>query len=241
MKKALFLLLVTLITNCSFACDCGTWGKLLVRIPAGSTRYDCGSKIEWPCNQPFSFTSTYQCTPANEACQAKSSWDVKNEAGVVIKSGIGTNSLNDGFNLPASGKYILTLHASCNGIICKPCIYTIVANCPTVCNCGNWGQLLVQVPAGSARYDCFSQINWKANQPLSFTSTYQCSPNNAGCQAKTTWEVKSATGTVIKSGTGTNNLSDGFNLPSNGIFSLTLNASCNGIACKPCVYKIVIQ
>jgi len=241
MKKALFLLLVSFIANCSFACECGIWGQLLVKVPAGSARYDCGSTIEWNCNQPLSFTNTYQCTPNNASCQAKTTWEVKTAAGVILKSGIGTSNLSGGFNLPSSGSYTLTLNTNCNGIICKPCVYTIIANCSSSCECGTWGQLLVRVPSGSARYDCYSQINWKTNQPLSFTCTYQCSPKNAGCQAKTTWEVKSAAGAVIKSGTGTSNLNDGFNLPSNGIYSLTLNANCNGIMCKPCVYKIVIQ
>jgi len=241
MKKALITFLVLFYGIGTFACDCGTWGQLLVRVPAGSNRYDCGSTIEWNCSQPFSFTTIYRCTPNDASCQAKIKWEVRSAAGAIIKSGMTSNNISNGFNLPSGGNYTLTLNASCNGKSCNPCIYKIIANCSSACECGSWGQLLVRIPAGSARYNCFSQIPWKTNQPFSFTSTYQCSPNSESCKAISTWVVKTTSGSVIKSGTGTNQLNGGFNLPANGIYILAFTARCNGAICKSCDYKIVVQ
>ena len=230
-----------IVPPCTSVCDCGNWGLLNFNTGGGDINYQPGSKIQCPCNQPNTFSVFYQCIPGNENCQAKSTWEVKNEAGVLIKSGTGTTQLKDGFNLPSGGVYTLTFNASCNGVSCKPCVYYLLANCLSACECVGWGQLFVQDQTGSVRYNCFSQIQWKSNLPLNFTSTYQCTANNKSCVAKTNWVVRTTAGVVIKSGTGTNLLSDGFNLPSNGIYILTLNASCNGVLCKPCDYKIVIQ
>ena len=408
---------------CKVVCDCGKWNPLAVQTTAGAKRYDCGSRILWSCKTPFQFTSSYQCSPNNESCQAKTSWEVR-KGDVIIKSGIGTNTLSDGFSLLANGIYTLTLNANCGDKKCPPCIYTIVVEdckdadpckdvllCNTdfeqfvnisppttfvqtsqdnipcwkttatdgnieiwksgfggvlayslnyfaelnatqvgilsqtftatgpitvsvsfahrgryagddkmqvsivgpspvntstllgnysandtgwitnvtlpytipstalgiytlefksvssnngagpsnggnfldsitvtcteappveVCDCGKWNPLTVQNAAGAKRYDCGSRILWSCKTPFQFTSSYQCSPNNESCQAKTSWEVRKGD-VIIKSGIGTNTLSDGFSLLANGIYTLTLNANCGDKKCPPCIYTIVVE
>ena len=94
--------------------------------------------------------------------------------------------------------------------------------------------------AQGKRYDCGSTIEWTCKQALNFTANYQCSPNDKTCEAKTTWEVKKGN-IVIKSGTGTSQLNDGFSLLENGTYTLTLNASCNDKKCPPCTYTIIVR
>ena len=106
-------------------CECGRWNPLSIRLENGLKRYDCGSKILWNCKRPFEFTSSYQCNPNDESCQAKTAWEIK-KGSVVIKAGTGTNNLSDGFDLTENGTYTLILSATCNGIKCKPCTYTII-------------------------------------------------------------------------------------------------------------------
>ena len=407
---------------CSTACDCGKWNPLTVQNAAGTKRYDCGSKILWSCKTPFQFTSSYQCSPTDKTCEAKTTWEVR-KGETLIKSGTGTNTLSDGFSLLANGIYTLTLNANCGDKACPPCIYTIVVeDCkdadpckdvllcntdfeqfvnisppttfvqtsqdnipcwkttatdgnieiwksgfggvpaaysgsyfaelnatqvgilsqtftatgpitvsvsfahrgryagddkmqvsivspdgtPTLlgnysannigwlpnvtppytipstalgiytlefksvssnngagpsnggnfldaitvtcteappvdaCDCGKWNPLTVQNAAGTKRYDCGSKILWSCKTPFQFTSSYQCSPTDKTCEAKTTWEVRKGE-TLIKSGTGTNTLSDGFSLLANGIYTLTLNANCGDKACPPCIYTIVVE
>ena len=230
------------LPNCKVECKCGTWNPLTVETAAGAKRYDCGSTIKWSCKTPFQFTSSYQCSPNDKTCEAKTTWEVK-KGDQIIKSGTGTTNLKDGFSLMANGTYTLTLNANCGDKDCPPCIYTIVVeDCrPDItCDCGKWNPLTVETLAGAKRYDCGSTIKWSCKTPFQFTSSYQCSPNDKTCEAKTTWEVKKGT-TVIKSGTGTNTLSDGFSLMANGTYTLTLNANCGDKDCQPCIYTIVVE
>jgi len=220
---------------CPSTCDCGTWGPILIN----RVKYDCGGKMEWKCNQTINFSDTYQCSPNNESCQAKTKWEVTKDGGPTINSG---NGASGSFTPTTNGTYTITLYASCNGKNCPTCTYAfVVSGCPVICECGTWGLLMVQNAAGSKRYECGSTIVWNCKVPFNFTDTYQCNPNNESCQAKTTWEIKNSVGTVIKSGTGTSTLSDGFSLTSNGTYTLTLNATCNGIVCKSCVYTVVVR
>ncbi len=227
---------------CSTSCDCGKWNPLTVQNAAGTKRYDCGSKILWNCKTPFQFTSSYQCSPNDESCQAKTTWEIK-KGDVIIKSGTGSNNISDGFSLLANGIYTLTLNAECNGKKCPPCIYTIVVeDCTnTTCDCGKWNPLLVQNATGIMKYECDGEkIPWKCNQSFRFESSYQCSPNNESCQAKTTWEVRKD-GIIILTGSGTNRLRGAFTPTANGTYTITLNAECNGIKCPPCIFTIVVE
>ncbi len=112
--------------------------------------------------------------------------------------------------------------------------------CSKACDCGKWDNLSVQSGTGVRKYECGSTINWSCKIPFKFTSFYQCNPNDKTCQAKTTWALVKGS-QPVKSGTGTNQLSDDFSLLENGIYTLTLNAVCNGKECTPCVYTIVVD
>lgn len=124
-------------------------------------------------------------------------------------------------------------------ITCKPGAeldITLPVCAVPVCDCGKWGPLVLD----GEKYDCGSRINWSCKKPFQFTSSYQCSTTDKDCVAKTTWEVKKEE-TLIKSGTGTNTLSDGVSLLTNGIYTLTLNANCGDKKCPPCTYTIIIE
>ncbi|MEJ7693431.1 hypothetical protein [Daejeonella sp.] len=105
-----------------------------------------------------------------------------------------------------------------------------------LCDCGRWNSLV----AGEKKYDCGRRIIWNCKRPFEFTSSYQCSSNDKSCEAKTTWKVEK-NGVLIKSGTGTSHLSDGFSLVENGTYTLTFAADCNGQRCAPCTYTILVE
>lgn len=109
----------------TLVCNCGEWGSLNVKTGVSNLSYDCGSRINWPCKQPFQFTSNYKCNTTDASCIAKTTWEVR-KGKDLIKSGTGTNTLNDGFSLLANGTYTLSLNAKCGDKECKPCTYTIV-------------------------------------------------------------------------------------------------------------------
>jgi hypothetical protein len=189
------------------------------------------------CNQPFSFTSSYQCSGSdNKTCQAAITWDVKYN-GAVIKTGTGAGSIAGSFTPSGNGTYTITLYAVCNGIKCPPCTYTgVVNNC---CDCGTWNPLIVNQTAATAgiRYNCGSTIQWNGSQPLNFTDSYQCSSKN--CQAVTSWRITQGA-VLIASGNGTGTINGNFTPTAAGTYTLTLNASCNGQKCLPCVIYIQI-
>ena len=230
------------LPNCTNpTCDCGTWSPLTVLDAAQGKRYDCGSTIEWTCKQALNFTANYQCSPNDKTCEAKTTWEVK-KGNIVIKSGTGTSQLNDGFSLLENGTYTLTLNASCNDKKCPPCTYTIIVRDCKPCDCGSWSPLTVQNAAGIKSYTCGIKmvIPWSCNQAFNFTDSYQCSPNDRTCQAETKWEVKKGN-IIISSGTGTNNLNGTFTPTENGLYTITLNAKCNGKSCTPCTYTISVE
>jgi len=100
----------------------------------------------------------------------------------------------------------------------------------------------VQNAAGIKSYTCGIKmvIPWSCNQAFNFTDSYQCSPNDRTCQAETKWEVKKGN-IIISSGTGTNNLNGTFTPTENGLYTITLNAKCNGKSCTPCTYTISVE
>jgi hypothetical protein len=225
-----------IVKDCPPPCDCGEWGDLLVQNAATLLRVPCGKEIDWKCNQPFKFTNTYQCKPNDKTCVAKTSWEVRKD-GQLITSG--TGNISDGFTPTSKGDYVITLSAECNGKKCDTCTYTvIVKDCPPPCDCGEWGDLLVQNAATLLRVPCGKEIDWKCNQPFKFTNTYQCKPNDKTCVAKTSWEVRKD-GQLITSGTG--NISDGFTPTSKGDYVITLSAECNGKKCDPCTYTVIVK
>ncbi len=225
-------------------CGCGAWGPLQVQNAAGFMKYTCGGdKIPWKCNQPFRFNGTYQCENKNEKCEAQTSWEILKD-GIVVKTGTGTSQFSDGFTPTANGVYTINLQATCNGVKCRPCTYTVVVeDCiPTgECGCGSWGPLRVQNAAGFMTYNCGGdKIVWKCNQQFRFNGGYQCDDKNEKCEAQTSWEIRKD-GAVIKSGTGTSQFADVFTPTTNGVYTITMNATCNGKKCPPCVYTVVVE
>ncbi|MBU1372471.1 MAG: LamG domain-containing protein, partial [Bacteroidetes bacterium] len=215
------------------SCDCGEWGTLVI----DGRKYECNSRINWTCNKPFQFTSSYTCRTTDANCVAKTTWEVK-KGDTLIKSGTGSNTLSDGFSLMANGIYTLTLNANCGDKKCLPCTYTIIVDdCkPVTCDCGTWRPLLINGKSA----ECGSKIPWNCNKPFDFASTYLCSPNNESCAAKTRWTV-SKDGKVIQQGTGTNSIKGSFTPSTNGTYTLTLDANCGEKECKSCTYTIVVE
>ncbi len=124
-------------------------------------------------------------------------------------------------------------------IICKPGAELDI-NLPqctiSICDCGEWGPLVYD----GNKYECGSRIKGSCKKPFQFTSSYQCTTKDKDCIANTTWEVRKGDA-LIKSGTGTNTLSDGISLMSNGTYTLTLNANCGEKKCPPCTYTIIVE
>ncbi|TSA36991.1 MAG: hypothetical protein D4R64_06400, partial [Porphyromonadaceae bacterium] len=198
-------------------CECGKWGPLEIN----KVKVDCGGKMESKCSEPINFKNTYQCTPNNENCKAKTKWDIMLNS-ISIQSGIGSSGT---FTPVTDGTYVITLNASCNGVSCPPCTYTImVKGCPCQCN-EKWGPLEIN----KVKVDCGGKMESKCSQPISFKNTYQCIPLNENCKAKTKWDIM-LNNTSIQSGVGS---SGTFTPVTNGTYVITLNASCNGVSCPP--------
>ena len=165
--------------------------------------------------------------------------DVENITQTVV-----TNLLTGSCTLPNLCSFIWNVQAigreekpiGENNGLSKPYVFSAIT-----CECGTWGSLLVQNGAIVLKYDGESKIEWKCNQPFNFSGSYRSTPNNDRCQAKTAWNIRSGEGSVIKTGTGSGNISDSCRFTSNGSYTLTLNGACNGKTCNPSVYTIVVN
>ncbi len=121
-------------------CSCGTWDNLTVANPPGlasaadavnSSKYESGKAIAWHCGLPFNFSSTYQCSSGAAECKATTTCDIQKD-GTSIKTGSGTNNINDTFTPAGNGTYTITLNADCGGITCPPVVYTVlIKDCQT--------------------------------------------------------------------------------------------------------------
>ena len=253
-----------IVENCKVT-DCGcadAWPPLQViqTVTGGGTNnqgkdlgqittYKCGAKIEWKCNQPFNFKSSYACT-GGQNCQAAITWQVQLNGGGVIQSGTGTGALNGSFTPVGNGTYTLTLSATCNGKTCNGCSYSIIVkNCKgTDCTCGSWGTLQVTQSTGGPRenntvtkYDCGAKIPWHCNMPFNFTNTFTCNPAGNNCVAKTSWQV-TKDGFIVQSGEDYATFNGSFTPVTNGEYIITLNSSCNGVDCpSSCKYAVEVE
>ncbi|MES2332473.1 MAG: hypothetical protein V4539_22900 [Bacteroidota bacterium] len=230
------------------SCDCGKWGPLVIN---NREKYYPDSKITASCKRPLRFSTTYQCSPSNESCNAGTTWQVTKD-GVMIKNNTGNSNISEEFTPTGNGVYTLTLNASCNNKRCEPVSYSIiVSDCgegggggvvtngggAIACDCGAWRELLVN---GRDPYKPGSKITGNCNRPFQFSTTYQCSSVDRNCQAGTTWQI-TKDGVMIKNNTGNNNIKGEFTPTGNGTYILTLNASCNNKKCAPVSYSIVVS
>ena len=206
-------------------CECGNWSP----IEINKVRYDCGGRMDWKCNERINFSGSYQCSPNDTTCQAKTSWEITKD-GSDFNYGSGSSG---SFTPTSNGTYILTISASCNGIECSPCTTTFIVNDCLSCDCGNWSPIEIN----KIRYDCGGRMDWKCNEPINFSNTYQCNPNTEKCKAETSWEI-ARNGQPIQAGSGS---ADSYTPTSNGFYTLSLNAYCNGIECEPCIYTFVVD
>ncbi|MEJ5995971.1 LamG domain-containing protein [Pedobacter sp. Du54] len=181
------------VCSTSSDCTCGKWGMMSVQTAAGTKRYESGAKLPWKCNLPFKFSSTYECKTGAVKCEAKTSWAIKKE-NVLIKSGIGTSIITDGFTPTANGVYTITLSAVCGDVKCEPCVYyLVVEGCKPDISC-------VTPPMGMVAWWTFDE---KAGQPL----VDLAGVNNAGTSMNNPLSVPAKVAGGLKFN-GTNNYVD---------------------------------
>jgi hypothetical protein len=107
--------------------------------------------------------------------------------------------------------------------------------CP--CTCGTWQPLSVN---NTNTFNCGQTINWNCNTKFDFTTVLNCNPTSANCTPSYNWNIK-FNGSAIKSGTSFGNGMSKFTPTNTGIYTLTINGSCNGTACTPCIYMISVD
>lgn len=233
-------------TIVSKPCACGTWNPLVLRQATGSMKYECNSRIEWSCNHSFQFTTSYQCSPSDASCQAKTTWDVRN-GNTIIKSGTGTNNISDGFTLTANGTYTLTLNASCNGIKCPPCTYTIIIKDCLTCDCGSWSGKPIKYqsttsptsPALQGTINCNDSFTLPMGAYTFTAPDYKCSSSDC---LTYDWTFRSPNNFQATQ-RGTNILPLDFtngNYGGYGTYTIYIYAKCGGKSCGTCEFKVVI-
>jgi hypothetical protein len=213
-------------------CECGSWNPLIVQNAAVVSRFDCNGKIAWKCNQPFSFTTSYQCHPNNEKCQAKTGWEIRMADGST-RAGSGTNG---SFTPVTNGTYTLTLNAICNGKACQPCIYSIVVEGCKTCDCGEWSNSVVEIQAKDAttsRLTCSGTASLSKGIYQFHFPDFACNPKDSSCTVSYEWSVQG-----IASGNGTGQIFR-FNFSQTGMYTVDITPLCGGKRCTPC--KIVIK
>jgi hypothetical protein len=222
--------------------DCCTgsyWKEPITLVDAaGNTLLELDCKAPKPiyidvvhknCDIPILVKGLFVCNTSN--CPSKVVYVLSNNIGTVVS---GTGSLTIPANLP-NGTYILSYIAYCGNKICETCKFEVVKNCLPQCVCGKWGNLSIQ--GHPVSYPCNKIINWNCNKPFNFTQSFACTSTGSVCNAKITWAIKKGT-IPITNGNGLNTISGSFTPTQNGIYSLIITSTCNGIQCTPCGYEI---
>jgi hypothetical protein len=135
-------------------------------------------------------------------------------------------SSNNGSGPDDGGNYLDSISLSCTSV--QP---------PPACTCGTWDPLVVKDAEGSKRYDGRSRINWKCKQPFNFSGSFQCKTGDDNCKAKVKWTI-TKDGNPFTSGTGA---TGSFTPTANGTYTITLNAICGEIKCKPATYTMLVE
>lgn len=223
----------TFVVDDCAECDCGKWGNNQIQASINDLRQkpiSCGQELSVDLNAHLSLTfPSFFCQP--DSCKATYSWDLSEATNSVHLTG-SSNPFHHNFNVP--GNYTLSFNAYCAGEqICDSCVVFIhVAG--EDCGCSDkWNPLIIN----KRIVDCGGKMAWKCNEAINFSSTYGCKPDNERCKAETSWEM-SKDGSVIQSASGG---AGSFTPASNGIYTLSLIASCNGIKCAPCMYTFVVE
>lgn len=133
------------------------------------------------------------------------------------------------------GNYTVTVTDN-NGCTNNATVSVITEPCPA-CGCGSWNALTVN---NINNYYCGATINWSCNADFTFMSSYSCCNQSVSCTPAYNWDIK-FNGTIIKAGTVFNNTVSTFKPIANGVYTITLNANCNGISCNPCIYYVNVS
>jgi len=119
-------------------CDCGRWGELHTsqtlnpNTPPFIGNFVCGSQFKAYCGIPLTFGISFSCLPLNNPnCLETLSWKIEKD-NVILNSGsnAGLPNITGVFTPSENGTYTLTFTSTCNGVVCPPCVYTIIVeNC----------------------------------------------------------------------------------------------------------------
>ncbi|HEV8081145.1 MAG TPA: hypothetical protein VGP43_10550, partial [Chitinophagaceae bacterium] len=216
-------------------CACGKWdqGKQFVIHGFNGNKAEeieenlkCGDTYNAIIKgSSMDLTASYTCNGTNN-CNTTYSWKIVSPS--FFPSAFTTQTVPN-FIFSEVGTYQVKLIVSCNGKVCDSCVSNIRVK-ENDCKCGKWDKLTVQNAAGTSKYACDTEIPWRCKNPFTFSTSYQCDPNSDNCKAKVKWTI-TKDGTSYTSGTGT---AGAFTPTANGTYTITLDADCNGIKCKPC-------
>jgi hypothetical protein len=226
-------------------CDCGDWEILTVN----NKSYKCGDKTAWNCNELVKFSARYNCKPNNPDCSATIETTVSRDGKIVWKFGSGTASfINGQFTPTENGEYVITMHPTCNGKLCPPCIITLVVDNCSKCDCKStqctknlWYKDLST--GKTAEFPCNTKtpIVLNCNLNYHFFTDTKCSPDT-NCKMTVKGEFRNAAGDLVIQQTPFSS-SNAFNIISStsGNYTFIIKYYINEIECSQCSIPITVK
>ena len=105
------------------------------------------------------------------------------------------------------------------------------------CDCGSWNPVQI---GQNLFVKCGEKTNGLVNHAFGYYPTYNCNPANGDCKAILKWKIEK-NGSLIASGLSSTMGSDSFTPTSPGTYTFTINATCGGKVCEPCVFYLVVN
>ncbi|MBK9731314.1 MAG: PKD domain-containing protein [Chitinophagaceae bacterium] len=216
-------------------CSCGQWLPFTSDVTVnGSTSTGlsmaCGAHFDGVLTgSTYNFTSGgFSCNGVAAVCQSQVTWSMP---GASPSSGTGLPV----FTFNTAGTYTLTMYGYCGGNLCDSCSMTFFVS--ENCNCGSWNPFTITTSNVSyINQPCGGIYNSKLGFPITVNGNYACQ-GGADCSATYSWVINKGA-VFFMSGT---SMPIVFNPSAAGSYTVTINATCNGVSCGSCTFTFKLK